>query len=59
MSKRYTAILKIVEVEERPGTGRGDDKKFERETINIVVRAKDLDSMKTKLKAHIDLAEEL
>lgn len=65
MSKRYTAVLKIVEVEtvqQTTGTYRGGEaalKETDRAVVDLVVRGKDLDSLKNKLKAHIDLAEEL
>lgn len=59
MSKRFTAVLKVVQVEENAGTGRGDDRKVDHEVVNITVRAKTLESLQEKLKAHIDLAEEL
>lgn len=62
--KRYTAVLKMVEIEETEPSrnDRGNVpavRETDREVVNLVVRAKDMDSLKTKLKAHIDLAEEL
>jgi predicted component of viral defense system (DUF524 family) len=63
MTKRFTAVVKIIEVEDATVRAAGHREPLEvqnkRELIDIEVRAKDLDSMKTKLKAHIDLAEEL
>jgi hypothetical protein len=60
---RYTATVKIVQVEETSvrAAGHREEQRFKttQEVIDIEVRAKDLESMKTKLKAHIDLAEEL
>lgn len=63
MSKRYTAVLKIVEVETTTPDRHMDRvervKETDRAVVDLVVRGKDLDSLKNKLKAHIDLAEEL
>jgi len=64
--KRYTAVLKIVEIEKTQattGTYRGGEVspavETDREVVKLEVRSKDLESLKAKLKAHIDLAEEL
>lgn len=54
---RYTAFVKIVRVEEHEGTGRGDDKKFDTELANLVVRNPNLESLVGKVKAHLDLVE--
>lgn len=55
---RYTAVIKIVKVIEHEGSGRGDDKKFDTELANIVVRNTDLGNLVQKTKAHLDLVEE-
>ena len=58
MSTRFTAVIKIIKVTEHPGTGRGDDKSFDTELANIVVRNTSLESLLAKTKAHLDLVEE-
>jgi hypothetical protein len=66
MSTRFTAVIKIVKVEETPAvTGRYSNqpdispaKREDTELANIVVRNTDLASLLTKTKAHLDLVEE-
>jgi len=58
MSTRFTAVIKIVKVTEHAGTGRGDDKSFDTELANIVVRNTSLEKLLDKTKAHLDLVEE-
>lgn len=59
MTKRYTAIVKVIEVEEtvHRGTGRGDDKtiKQSQELLDIEVRASSLANIVAKIKGHVDL----
>lgn len=59
MSKRFTAIVEIVEVEESaPTRDRGVvDKgtKESRELAKLVVRDETLDGLKAKLSKHIEL----
>jgi hypothetical protein len=57
-TERYTAVIKIVKVREDEGTGRGDDKKWDTELANIVVRNDSLTALLTKVKAHLDLVDE-
>lgn len=65
MSTRFTAVIKIVKVEETAAvTGRYTNDKGtpatskDTELANIVVRNTDLNSLLTKTKAHLDLVEE-
>lgn len=59
MTKRYTAIVKVIEIEEAVprGTGRGDDKtiKQSQELLDIEVRASSLANIVAKIKGHVDL----
>lgn len=66
MSTRFTAVIKIVKVEEKPAVlGRYANQpeispatRQDTELANIVVRNTDLISLLTKTKAHLDLVEE-
>lgn len=57
-NERYTAVIKIVKAREDEGTGRGDDKKWDTELANIVVRNTSLENLLAKVKGHLDLVEE-
>ncbi len=66
MATRYTAVIKVIKVEETPATpGRYSNPDAgtratskDTELANIVVRNSDLASLLTKTKAHLDLVEE-
>lgn len=65
MSTRFTAVIKIVKVEETaavPGRYSNDAgtpaTSKDTELANIVVRNTDLISLLTKTKAHLDLVED-
>lgn len=61
-AKHYTAVIQIsrVETESNPGTGRGDDRNrsVDREVVKVTVRAKTLESLKTKIVGHTQLIDE-
>lgn len=61
-SVHYTAVIQIsrVDTESTPGTGRGDDRSrsVDREVVKITVRAKSLESLKTKIVGHTQLIDE-
>ena len=57
-TERFTAVINIVKVTEDSGTGRGDDKKWNTELANIVVRNATLENLVGKAKAHLDLVED-
>ena len=63
MTKRYTAVLKIVEVEETPSSSSprrhesGQTAKTDSEILSITVRNTSLEGLKTQLAAHVALAE--
>lgn len=67
MTKRYTAILKIVEVEERESGSQprrhsdgapNPNASNNSELLAVTLRSKDLASLKVQLAAHVDLAQE-
>ena len=65
MSTRFTAVIKIVKVEETPAvTGRYSNDKGtpatskDTELANIVVRNKDLLTLVEKVTAHLELVED-
>lgn len=57
----YTAVIQIsrVDTESNPGTGRGDDRNrsVDREVVKLTVRAKTLESLKTKIVGHTNLID--
>lgn len=63
--KRYTAIVKIIEIQDEHTEPIGNGyqskttPKTERDVINMVIRGSELENLKLKIKAHVDLAEEL
>lgn len=64
MSTRFTAVIRIVKVEETAAvTGRYENQNVpatskDTELANIVVRNVNLESLLAKTKAHLDLVEE-
>lgn len=56
---KYTAIIKIVEVNETSVRDRGvtESKKDSRELIDLEVRSNSLDGIKAKLNGHIALVD--
>lgn len=64
MPKRYTAIVKVVEVEttSNPNVSRGgkaEEIKIDRELSSFTVRAGSLENLKKNLSAHVELIEEI
>lgn len=61
-SAHYTAVIQIsrVDTESTRGTGLGDDRSrsVDREVVKITVRAKSLESLKTKIVGHTQLIDE-
>lgn len=62
MSKRYTAIVEIIEVEETPGVKDRYDRqkdvpafKDSKELAKFIVRDSDLEALKVKLGKHVEL----
>lgn len=59
---RYTAIVKIIRVDEaRPASSSDRSPKIDKHDVELAaftVRNSDLDQLKAKLAAHIDLIEE-
>lgn len=56
--RHYTAMIEINEVERRPGTGRGDDRRDKREIARVTVRADSLEALVAKVGAHTALISE-
>lgn len=65
MSTRFTAVIKIVKVEETPETRSGYNNQTvtpamskDTELASIIVRNSDLEGLLIKAKGHLDLVEE-
>lgn len=59
MSERFTAVIKIVKVEDQPSTTRGmEPGKKDTELLQITVRTTSLEGLIAKSKAHLDLVED-
>lgn len=63
MSKRYTAVIKLIRVEDVPPPPRGnvpgsEVKTRDVELANLVVRNTSLSNLIKAVKGHIDLVEE-
>lgn len=62
MPERYTAVLKIVKIDETidRGTGRGDDRHISKDTelLAITIRNKTLEGLIAKSIAHLELVED-
>jgi hypothetical protein len=65
MSTRFTAVIKIIKVEETPETRTGYNSQTitpatskDTELANIVVRNTNLEALLAKTKGHLDLVEE-
>ena len=61
MAKRYTAVLKIVEVEDHEPAGQARRHtetapvKTDSEILGVTLRSKSLEGLKTQLAAHVGL----
>lgn len=61
-TSHFTAVIQVSQVitTEDRGTGRGDDRTrtVDREVSKLVIRAKTMEALKTKVAAHVALVEE-